>query len=607
MKRLATACLSIATLSAFAMAGNYPFPQNANYIYGNRVPYSTTDSAKVQQQYQMWLNSFYRENGSQARIQWTWGGTQADSNTTVSEGIGYGMLILVYMDNPKNSTQSKFDKLLAYYNAHLDGNGLMHWKISGWGGATGTGGATDADLDVALALLQASKQWGDGASDKYITAAKTVIAKLWQFDVNTGGNYLYSGDQWQNGPLNPSYFSTAAMKLFAKVDNSHAWASVATNSYAIIKKNRNASTGLVSDWCDASGNPQQGNAKEPGLFGYDAIRTPMRMALAYLWYGDADAKDIALKMATWANTKSSGDPNKLYLDGYRQDGTPYNSNNSNANTTMSGGLATAGLVDASTLGFAGKGYTGIAKGFIGDQDDNYYNYSLGTLYMLMMTGNMPNFWDPITHASTDTNATLLDPLTFTNTTVSAPGVTPVVGTTINARLSKKAYWKLTLKGATSGATYFISSTAVGGDSLISLTWDASMKKLTAFKPLETVTISIDNVWNAVAPPAASIKTITIGPNPTGIQDRFVKAGGLLWNGSVLRVNSAELIGDQDYEVRVLDMTGRVLRSEHQTARGVEGGVEFSMARPSVGSGLQLLEVRSATGLRVQSVLPLLAR
>jgi len=41
-----------------------------------------------------------------ARIKW-------DTPTlTVSEGIGYGMLIMVYMDTHKIILQAKFDKLL---------------------------------------------------------------------------------------------------------------------------------------------------------------------------------------------------------------------------------------------------------------------------------------------------------------------------------------------------------------------------------------------------------------------------------------------------------------------------------------------------------------
>ena len=35
---------------------------------------------------------------------------------SVSEGIAYGMLLLVYMDNDENNTQPKFDKIWAYYN-----------------------------------------------------------------------------------------------------------------------------------------------------------------------------------------------------------------------------------------------------------------------------------------------------------------------------------------------------------------------------------------------------------------------------------------------------------------------------------------------------------
>ena len=97
-------------------------------------------------------------DGSMARIKWD------TEKYTVSEGIGYGMMILAYMDNAANNTQAKFDKLWKYYNNFLDPKGLMNWKIEGYTGPTGfndKNSATDAELDVAVGLMAAYKQWGD--------------------------------------------------------------------------------------------------------------------------------------------------------------------------------------------------------------------------------------------------------------------------------------------------------------------------------------------------------------------------------------------------------------------------------------------------------------
>src|SRR3954454_21477973 len=64
-----------------------------------------------------------------------------NGNDTVSEGIGYGMLIGVFMDD-----QAMFDSLWAFGKSHNDGHGLMTWCIPGGAGScSGGGSATDGD------------------------------------------------------------------------------------------------------------------------------------------------------------------------------------------------------------------------------------------------------------------------------------------------------------------------------------------------------------------------------------------------------------------------------------------------------------------------------
>lgn len=53
----------------------------------------------------------------------------------------------------------------------LDGTGLMNWKIDGFSGVAGGGGATDADLDAATALVLAFRQWSD---QTYLAATARV-------------------------------------------------------------------------------------------------------------------------------------------------------------------------------------------------------------------------------------------------------------------------------------------------------------------------------------------------------------------------------------------------------------------------------------------------
>ena len=55
---------------------------------------------------------------------------------------------------------------MAHEKQHRDGKGLMHWHIDGNGGTVGQGAATDADEDMAFALIMADKQWGGYATTR---------------------------------------------------------------------------------------------------------------------------------------------------------------------------------------------------------------------------------------------------------------------------------------------------------------------------------------------------------------------------------------------------------------------------------------------------------
>jgi hypothetical protein len=205
---------------SISFAANFPFPQN-KVMYGIKT---TTDvSADVESAYQSWLSGYYEEQDSLARIDWD------TKSQTVSEGIGYGMLIMVCMDNSQNNTRTKFDKLWRYYKKFRNSNGVMNWKIDGFSGVSGDGknGATDAELDAATALVLAYRQWAD---QTYLKDAQTLINAIWTHEVNAN-KYLKPGDAWDT-KKDPSYFSTGGMELFKSVD-SRDWSTVMANSFTL--------------------------------------------------------------------------------------------------------------------------------------------------------------------------------------------------------------------------------------------------------------------------------------------------------------------------------------------------------------------------------------
>lgn len=373
------------TAATVSFAGQYPFPQNMKHPHGTTIEYADTDMIKSH--YTKWKKAWYNSSNG-------WIYAPEGTGSTVSEAIAYGMLIAVYMDD-----QTMFDKVYGVWTANGGNGGGMNWRI-GEGG--GTGSATDADVDAALALVMASKQWN---KDSYLSDAKKIISWIGTNDIN--GGHVKPGNQW-NDAFNPSYGTLANFELFKSVDASGPWSNVLSTTASDLKACQNASTGLVPDWCDwSSHQPTKTSASvaqsEAAGFFDDAARTPWRMAWAYYWYGNSDAQAFNKKVSDWLipTTHTASGVNS----GYYVDGEPELSTKRRfVSSTFSGGL---GLATSSVEGDAAKAYLGTVYKALstltscetaqgcgeGVTGEKYYPATLNLLYLLIMTGNMPNLYD----------------------------------------------------------------------------------------------------------------------------------------------------------------------------------------------------------------------
>ena len=374
--------LFLLTFTAIPFAATkFPFPSSDRYPFGIIAANAVADD--VQRTFAAWKADFYEEQGEFARIKWD---TPA---MTVSEGIGYGMLIMVYMDNAANDTKDEFDKLWAYYKKWRNNNGVMNWKINGFSSVAEYSGATDAELDAALALLMAYKQWG---VESYQQDAKSLINTIWEHEVSSTF-YLKPGDAW-NDRKNPSYFSTAALELFKKVD-SHDWSKVIAKAYELMTAAADKTTGLVPDWCDESGGALGTH------FSWDAVRTPWRMAWAWAWHGHADAQARSSAMVKWIMEKTDNDPSKI-VQGYDLNGNE-NPSSFPYKVGFTGAFTCAGMVDSAYQQWVNNGYL-----LTNSQDaaDNYYQRTLVVMYLLLLSGNMQNLWEYSGNTGTTQGAVL---------------------------------------------------------------------------------------------------------------------------------------------------------------------------------------------------------
>ena len=266
-----------------------------------------------------------------------------NANDVVSEGIAYGMLIAVNMND-----KALFDALWSYEQSHKAAGNLMTWCLgsvkSGGAGSTCSqsgGSATDADEDMAFALYVAGKQWGGS----YASTASSVISDIYSNDMDTtnllptgGSNY---GHDVSSHVTNPSYFAPAYYRIFATIDTAHAsqWNSIASNSYTAISNVANSSTGLLPAWCqNKCASAGSNGAADDGIYQYDAHRVPWRLGVDACWNGTTTGKTFLTNNSKFFTNQSSSGIGRVY-DKYTLTGSVY----SDAQINSTSAIGTAGV------------------------------------------------------------------------------------------------------------------------------------------------------------------------------------------------------------------------------------------------------------------------
>jgi endoglucanase len=254
---------------------------------------------------------------------------------TTSEGQSYTMLRAVWMDD-----RETFDKSWQWTKDILQRpDMLFSWRFGKLPNGTydiqthlgGQNAALDADQDIALSLLMAYSRWNNSI---YLDDARPIIRAIWEKAVvRIDGHPLLAAndlEKFSQAPsilVNPSYLSPANYAMFALADSQHDWPALRENSYSFLERSmaealdHPSSAHLPPNWVLV--DRQSGSIRpthNPGLstdYGYDAFRTPWRLALDYQWTGNERARSVLLIMDTLREEwQTSG---KLYAE-YSHDG-----------------------------------------------------------------------------------------------------------------------------------------------------------------------------------------------------------------------------------------------------------------------------------------------
>ena len=210
----------------------------------------------------------------------------ANHGISHSEGQGYGMLLAVAAND-----RASFERIWGWTRANLKirDDGLLAWRFDGdkRPGITDVNNATDGDILVAWALAEAGEFWSfmpySVASHRLVSAIashvmlpKTAFGSL----LLPGASGFDAKEQGGAPVVNLSYFIFPAFTRFKQMAPDIDWETLTTSGLKLLRNARFSPAKLPSEWIKVDGKKLAPANGFPAVFGYNAIRIPLYMALA---------------------------------------------------------------------------------------------------------------------------------------------------------------------------------------------------------------------------------------------------------------------------------------------------------------------------------------
>jgi hypothetical protein len=393
-----------------AIAPRYPFPRHIPAAPGTIRPNhrgQTQQDNDARTFYDNWKASYVvaagTTGGGYPLYRVSFGAT--DPAKTVSEGQGFGMIILAILAGHDSSAQEIFDGLWEFSRAHpsRSDSRLMAWTVPEPTG--GTDSAFDGDADIAFGLLLADKQWGSKGRIDYGAAVTEVLAGILASTIGPVSRLPMLGDWVQaNGATYNQYtvrssdFMTAHFRAFHNATSDADWTEVIASTQKVISTIQNdhsPTTGLLPDFImPTSGSdttpvpapPYFLEGPDDGRYSYNAVRDPWRLGTDAVLNGDPTSLAQTRRMSEWIRAATSGNPLQI-KPGYLLNGTPIPPANY-WTTIFTATFGVAAMTVPAQQQWLNDIYDSVRA-----THEGYYQDSVTLLCLLVMTGN---FWDPTT-------------------------------------------------------------------------------------------------------------------------------------------------------------------------------------------------------------------
>jgi endoglucanase len=226
----------------------------------------------------------------------------ANGGISHSEGQGYGMLLAVAAND-----RAAFDRLWGWTRANLmvrdDELSAWRWEPNQRPAVSDMNNATDGDLLIAWALVEAAEAWSDPA---YRVAARRIAVEVGRKAVVNKTKFEalllpavsgFAAEDRPDGPvLNLSYWVFPAFPRLAIVAPEIDWPGLRQSGLSLVRLARFGQANLPTEWISAKGlklAPADGFAP---TFSYNAIRIPLYLA----WAGVGEREHYAPFAALWS-------------------------------------------------------------------------------------------------------------------------------------------------------------------------------------------------------------------------------------------------------------------------------------------------------------------
>jgi endoglucanase len=324
-----------------------------------------------------------------------------DQFMSISEGHGFGMIIMAYLAGHDPEARIYFDGMVRFYQDHPSDENptIMAWAQDvNCNSIGGVAGATDGDMDIAYALLLAHKQWGSGGAINYLSLGEALIDAIMESEVDNSGRWLLLGD-WVSGggyvnSTRPSDFMPGHMAAFELLKGDGKWLALRNSMYGIfadVQNNYADNTGFLPDFvreADSGPYPAEPDFHESAYDGdyyYNACRVPMRLAADYLVTGNNTSRDLLARINYFIQSSTDSNPESIAV-GYTLEGAPLE-------TTYTSWAFIAPFGPGAMVNSANQDWVNAMWNHLSSRDwqEAYYEDTIKLLSLIIMSGN---WWAP---------------------------------------------------------------------------------------------------------------------------------------------------------------------------------------------------------------------